>query len=173
MIARRALLPLLPALLVAAGSLGGCGFEPLYGNRGGGGAAARPEMALIAIPPIPDRAGQLLRNALRDRLTPTGLPDRPRWRLDVSLKETTTDLVILRDATATFAKFVGVAKWVLVDLSSDSPAARGQVTRRASYSISSSEFASLQAEEDARRRVVTEIAEDIRLRLGLYFNRDG
>jgi len=160
-------------LLLPALSLAGCGFQPLYGSRSAGGPAALPEMAQIYIPPIPDRAGQLLRNELRDRLTPTGLPDKPRWRLDISLRETKTDLVILRDATATFAKFVGDAKWVLVDLANDTPAARGQVTRRASYSISSSEFASLQAEEDARRRVVTGIAEDIRLRLGLYFKRDG
>ncbi len=170
MIGRRALLPLLlaPVLPLAA-----CGFEPLYGNRSGGGAAALPEMAQISIPPIADRAGQLLRNELRDRLTPTGLTAQPRWRLDVTLKETTTDLVILRDATATFAKYVGDAQWVLTDLSSNAPATRGRIRRVASYSISSSEFASLQAEEDARRRVVTAIAEDIRLRLGLYFKRDG
>lgn len=166
MASRRAIL-LLPLALAA------CGFEPLYGDRRTGGAAALPEMAQISIPAIPDRAGQLLRNELRDRLTPTGLPDRPRWRLDVALKETTTDLVILRDSTATFAKYVGDARWVLTDLQSNAPATRGRVRRIASYSISSSEFASLQAEEDARRRVVTAIAEDIRLRLGIYFKRDG
>lgn len=167
MIDRRALLAL-PLLGLAA-----CGFEPLYARRGAGSAAAMPEMAQIAIPPIPDRAGQMLRNELRDRLTPTGLPGTPRWRLDVSLNETTTDLVILRDATATFAKYVGDARWVLVDLSNNAPATRGRIRRIASYSISSSEFASLQAEQDARQRVVTAIAEDIRLRLGLYFKRDG
>ena len=166
MVGRRTLLWMLPALLA------GCGFQPLYGN-GRGGAGATPEMAQISIPPIPDRAGQMLRNELRDRLVPTGLPDKPRWRLDVSFKETKNDLVILRDATATFAKYVGDAKWVLVDLATDAPVTKGQSRRIASYSISSSEFASLQAEEDARRRVVTGIAEDIRLRLGLFFKRSG
>ena len=166
MIRRRSLL-LLPLGLAA------CGFEPLYGNRGGGGPAATPEMAQITIGRIDGRPGQQLRNELRDRLAPTGLPRSPRWRLDVVLRETTSDLVILRDATATFAKYVGDAQWVLVDLQSDAPATRGRSRRIASYSISSSEFASLQAEEDARRRVVTEIAEDIRLRLGLYFKREG
>jgi LPS-assembly lipoprotein len=165
-VGRRSLLGMLPALLA------GCGFQPLYGS-GRGGPAATPEMAQISIPPIPDRAGQMLRNELRDRLVPTGLSDKPRWRLDVSFKETKNDLVILRDATATFAKYVGDAKWVLVDLATDAPATKGQSRRIASYSISSSEFASLQAEEDARRRVVTGIAEDIRLRLGLFFKRGG
>ncbi|MEQ8399031.1 LPS assembly lipoprotein LptE [Thalassobaculum sp.] len=164
MIDRRSLL-LLPLGLAA------CGFEPLYGNRKGGGAMAMPEMAQISISPIADRAGQMLRNELRDRLVPTGVPRQARWRLDVALNETTSDLVILRDATATFAKYVGDARWVLVDLSTDAPVTKGRSRRIASYSISSSEFASLQAEEDARRRVVTAVAEDIVLRLGLYFQR--
>lgn len=160
-------------LLAPLGLLAGCGFQPLYGNRQGGGAVAAPEMAQIAIAPIGDRAGQMLRNELRDSLTPTGVPAQPRWRLDVTLKETTTDLVILRDATSTFAKYVGDAKWVLVDLATDTPALQGRSRRIASYSISSSEFASLQAEADARRRVLTAIAEEIRLRLGIHFKRDG
>ncbi|HEY9567907.1 MAG TPA: LPS assembly lipoprotein LptE [Thalassobaculum sp.] len=170
MIGRRALLlPSLALLLLGAG----CGFQPLYGNRASGGGVAAPEMARIAIAPIGDRAGQMLRNELRDRLTPDGVPGQPRWRLDVTLKETTTDLVILRDATSTFAKYVGDARWVLIDLETDAPALRGRSRRIASYSISSSEFASLQAEADARRRVVTAIAEEIRLRLGIHFKHDG
>ena len=160
------------ALLLMSLGLAGCGFQPLYGSRGaGGGPAAVPEMALISISPIGDRGGQMLRNELRDRLVPTGIPGKPRWRLDVSLTETTSDLVILRDATATFAKLVGDAKWVLVDLANEAPVTKGRNRRIASFSISSSEFASLQAQEDARRRVMTAIAEDIRLRLGLYFQR--
>lgn len=168
MIDRRAIL-LLPALTLG---LAACGFQPLYGTHSGTGSAApTPEMALISIPPIPDRAGQILRNELLDRLVPTGQPAKPRWRLDVTLKETKSDLVILKDSTATFAKYVGDAQWVLVDLSNQSPATKGSVRRIASYAISSSEFASLQAEADARQRVATAIAEDIRLRLGLYFQR--
>lgn len=160
------------AFLVMSLALAGCGFQPLYGSHGSsGGAVAVPEMALISISPIADRGGQLLRNELRDRLVPTGLPGNPRWRLDVKLTETTSDLVILRDATATFAKYVGDAKWVLVDLANETPVTKGRNRRIASFSISSSEFASLQAQEDARRRVMTAIAEDIRLRLGLYFQR--
>src|SRR3546814_11460232 len=99
----------------------------------------------------------MLRNELRDRLTPDGVPGQPRWRLDVTLKETTTDLVILRDATSTFAKYVGDARWVLIDLETDAPALRGRSRRIASYSNRSSEFAWLQAEAAARHTVVPAI----------------
>src|SRR3546814_15280090 len=81
----------------------------------------------------------MLRNELRDRLTPDGVPGQPRWRLDVTLKETTTDLVILRDATSTFAKYVGDARWGLIDLETDAPALRCRSRRIASYSIRSEE----------------------------------
>ena len=155
-------------------AVAGCGFQPLYGSGPGGGEpAAVPEMAAIEIAPIADRGGQLLHNELRDRLMPRGRPGSPRWRLDLTLNEARADLVILQDATATFAKYTGDARWVLSDIGDGAPVLRGRARRTASFSISSSEFANLQAEEDARRRVVAAIADDIRLRLALHFRRPG
>jgi len=154
------------------GLLGGCGFQPLYKARGDAKQSASVRtLAAIDIAPISDRAGQVLRNELRDRLTPRGTPARPRYRLEASLTETTSDVVILRDATATFAKYVARVKWTLVDLSSNAPALSGDVRRTSSFPIAASEFASLEAEKDARDRAMAEIAEDIRLRLGIYFSK--
>ena len=79
--------------------------------------------------------------------------------------------MILRDSTATFAKFIVEVKWRLVDLQSNAVVTQGSNQRTSSFSISSSEYAILQAEKDARLRAATELAEDIRLRLALYFNR--
>ncbi|NQW09742.1 MAG: hypothetical protein HQ481_07690 [Alphaproteobacteria bacterium] len=153
-------------------ALANCGFQPLYGARGGDRATApTAEMAAVSIGQIFDRPGQLLRNALLDRLNPTGEPSRPRWRLDLSLTEARSDTVILRDSTATFAKYSVDARWVLVDLTTQAPITRGRARRTTSFSIVSSEFATLEAERDAQRRAMTEIAEDIRLRLGLFFQR--
>lgn len=150
----------------------GCGFQPLYGSRDGTRAAApTADMAAVSIGQIPDRLGQLLRNELLDRLNPTGEPSQPRWRLEVTLKEARSDTVILRDSTATFAKYTADARWVLLDSTSQAPVTRGRTRRTTSFSIVSSEFATLEAERDAQRRAMTEIAEDIRLRLGLFFRR--
>ncbi|UUX47947.1 LPS assembly lipoprotein LptE [Nisaea acidiphila] len=126
---------------------------------------------MIKISPIPDRAGQLLRNSLRDKLTPRGVPSQPRYRLDIGLNETRTNLVILKDATSTYSKLRMVATFALVDLQTGKPVQRGQSESTTTFNRVDSDFADLAAEKDARRRAADEISEDIRLRLGLYFNR--
>ena len=56
-----------PALLVAVAlMLPGCGLHPLYAGGESGPVASR--LASIAVAPIPDRAGWLVRNALLERL---------------------------------------------------------------------------------------------------------
>ena len=150
--------------------LAGCGFQPLHAKRTAT-TAANQGFPSVSIGLIPDRLGQVLRNELSDRINPRGVSATPRYRLEVSAREQRSDIVILRDSTATFAKFVVEAKWTLVDLETGAPAARGTNQRTSSFSISSSEFATLSAESDARQRAATELAEDIRLRLALFFNR--
>src|SRR5690242_7641602 len=73
------------ALLLLA--LAGCGFRPLYGTRAADPYVG-PEMGGIYISPLPDRDGQLVRNALLDRIDPKGEPQQPRYRLDIKLTVT-------------------------------------------------------------------------------------
>lgn len=169
---RRAPLAVLVVALLC-GAVAACGFQPLYGQKAGAPSAQNQGFPLVQVGAIPDRLGQILRNELLDRINPWGVARSPRFRLDVSAKERRSDIVILRDSTATFAKFVVEASWTLVDLASGEPVARGTHQRTSSFSIDSSEFAILQAESDARLRAATELAEDIRLRLALYFRRTG
>jgi len=153
--------------------LSGCGFQPLYGRAGVGadGTAAANHLAAVRISPIADRTGQVLRNALYDRLTPRGRPGKPLYTLDVSLEPTRSDLVILQDATSTFAKVRIRAKYVLKDIASGAPLTRGKSESTTIFNIVESEFANIKAETAARERAVNEISDDIRLRLGLFFRR--
>lgn len=162
------------SVLVLLLALGACGFQPVYGKRAGESgrqSAVTEDLASIAISPIADRAGQLLRNSLLDKLTPRGTPGRARYRLDVGLSETRSNLVILKDSTSTFAKVRFAATFILVDLETGQPVHRGQSESTTTFNRVDSDFATLSAEKDARRRAADEISEDIRLRLGLYFNR--
>ena len=140
-------------------TLGACGFQPVYGTRSPGNAnsSVTADLSAIKISPIANRAGQLLRNSLQDKLTPRGVPAQARYRLDVSLTENRSD------------RFV--ANFTLVDLTTGQPVNQGQAESTTTFNRVDSDFAILAAEKDARRRAADEIGEDIRLRLGLYFNR--
>ena len=55
--------------LAAGATLSGCGFQPVYMPTASGKAGvAQRELAAIQVDIIPDRPGQLLRQALQDRL---------------------------------------------------------------------------------------------------------
>ena len=78
---------LVPAAVLAA-AVAGCGFEPLHGP------AVNAALHGIDITPIPGRAGELLHRALVDRLHPGGRAGTPAYRLDVTLRQTNSPLVI-------------------------------------------------------------------------------
>ena len=157
--------------LLAAGALSGCGFQPLYAKNPSENTVYNQGFPQVDVGQIDNRLGQILRNELVDRINPRGVVRSPAYRLEVAAKERRSDIVILRDSTATFAKFIVEVKWSLLDLQSNQVVTKGSNQRTSSFSISSSEYAILQAEKDARLRAATELAEDIRLRLALYFNR--
>ena len=82
----------------------GCGFQPLYSHGSGNSSQVLNQLARIQVSPIESRIGQILRNFLQDKLTPSGVPSSPTYRLSISLAETRSDMAILRDSTSTFAK---------------------------------------------------------------------
>ena len=94
----------------------GCGFQPLYSHGGGNSSHVLNQLSRIQINPIENRTGQILRNFLQDKLTPSGVPSSPTHKLTVSLKETRSDMAILRDSTSTFAKVKMDAKYQLINI---------------------------------------------------------
>ena len=74
-------------LLAAAGGLAlltGCGFRPLYGARDNGTASpAEQGLAEISVALIPERSGQLLRQALQARFERSGGGAAKRYDLSV------------------------------------------------------------------------------------------
>lgn len=160
---------LLLALLPAA--LGACGFKPVYGTAAQDSAVG-VALANVQIDPITDRNGQVLRNNLIDRFYTDGRPSSPRYRLSVALAATEEELGIQKDATATRARLRLQASYELIEIST------GQVVYRTfsrsiiSFNLLDSQFAVLATRQDAYDRGLTELADDIRTRLSLYFSRD-
>lgn len=158
-------------LLLAAGlCLAGCGLRPLYGTRGVG-ASVVDELAAVEVGVIPDRSGQVLRNALITRLNPDGRPTAPRYRLQVDLTES--------EDNATFDAWQGVrrrnltarARFVLSDVATGEPVYSDTVTEITSFNVVRDEFTTITGQRDARDRALTALGDSIRLRIALFFDR--
>ena len=160
------------AFLVAGlAALSACGYQPLYGERGAAGESAAADLAAIRIVPIAERGGQMLYNALLDRMNPTGRPGSPRYVLEVRLSEGTQSIGVRRDEIATRANLLQTARFELRDAQSDVVLFRGVADATMSYNIVQQRYATLVAEGDARRRGVELLADDVRLQVSLYMNR--
>lgn len=142
-----------------------CDFRPVFVAN----APVHTEMAAVEIALIADRTGQLLRNRLLDRLTPTGIP---RYLLSVQLTERKQNLAIRRDLTATRANLTLTAQFKLTANRTDELLLQGRSRSLNSYNISTFDFATLSAENDARHRAARAVAADIATQLAIYFDAE-
>jgi LPS-assembly lipoprotein len=154
-------------LLCGVLMLAACGFRPVYDGNGGTVRAVHS----VTIAPIPDRDGQVLRNALIDRLNPRGQPDSPRYRLDVHFSESLNRLAVARDDSLVRGQIAINATFSLVALADGSVALTGRSRALNSYNVVDRQLASVVTERDARERALAEVAEDIATKLALFIDR--
>lgn len=161
------------SLLLASGgalaSLAGCGFRPLY--RQGSTADAVPQFAQIAIAQPEDRVSQQLRNFLLDMLTPRGTPDRPRYLLEYRVSESIGSVFVTRSEEITRNNLQITVTCNLRDYQSGVAVYSVSTSSQASYNLTVADYANLVSEKNARERALRDSAEQIRLRLGNYFDR--
>ena len=150
--------------------ISGCGFRPLYKHDTASHNILN-ELSLIQIAPIEDRIGQQLRNFLQDDITPRGKPTIPSYELIVKMNKTRRDLVLLQDATSTFAKVSLHASYTLTNFKTGRTLASGSVTAKTGFTISQSEYANIRAEAEAASRASREISYDITRRLALFLKK--
>jgi LPS-assembly lipoprotein len=166
---RRRLALLLP---VVAAALAGCGFQPLYGRPGGAGpdsASVADEMAAIKIEFIDNRSGQILRNFLLDGMTPRGEPARPTYRLQIALAEPRPqDLGIARDDSVVRFSYNVRALFRLLDARSGRVVYEDSASSSSSYEVTNSQYATVASRDNARERVLEDLALEIRTQIGQY-----
>lgn len=151
------------ALLLFAG-LSGCGLQPVYG--GGGSSTAATLLSLIDVAAIPDRAGFLVREALRDRF---GAPAEPsRYRLEVELDDQIAAFGVRGDNSAARERRTLRARYRLVDNATNAVLVDATASADAGIDRVSSNYAVVAAESTALERLATEIARQITTRLAAY-----
>ena len=144
--------------LLAPLALAACGFAPAYGPSGGAGAL---QGSIRAAEPR-DKAAFDLVARLEERL---GRAVAPRFDLTYTIRTQTARVGITPDNTIQRFQISGTVDWSLIDIASGARVDGGQVQNVAAWSATGSTIAGLSAEEDAARRLMVMLADQIVTRL--------
>jgi LPS-assembly lipoprotein len=155
-------------------SLSACGFQPVYMPTASGNAGvAQRDLAAVQVALIPDRPGQLLRQALQDRFELTNSGVARRYNLIVVYWISGEGIAVLQNSTVTRIRSIGNANW---SLTSQDPA-RTVLTTGSARSvdainiIDTQYFAGDLENEAVQKRLANAIADQITLQLATYFRR--
>jgi LPS-assembly lipoprotein len=159
------------AVFVVGIFAGACGFHPLYGGAAAGSGLSRA-FATVYVEPIPDTGptatGFELRNALIDYLDSN---EGAAYRLKVTLNETTQGLALLSNASITRYNDTLTVSYTLTDSATGNVITKGTEKGLSAYNVVASPYASLTAQQDADKRAAQDIAERIRIDLGVFFEQ--
>ena len=146
-----------------------CGFRPVYGE----GGRASAELPAVYVGVIPNRAGQLVRQAIQARLEGADSGVAKRYTLSMAYYETEQILGTQANNFATRARTVGNATWTLHP-AGDPAVVLGTGTVRSvdGYNLIDEQFFYQDLSEDAvQRRLAQTVAEQVALGLCLYFDK--
>lgn len=140
--------------LIPAGLLLGCGFTPAYAP---GGPGQKLHNSIRADEPR-DKFGFDLVERFEERLGP-GLNARYALGYEIALKS--IGVAITTENAITRYNLNGRIDWVLRDLVTEAPITSGKVENFTSYSATGSTVAGLAAQEDAQRRLMRILVDQI------------
>jgi LPS-assembly lipoprotein len=159
--------------LGACATLAGCGFEPVYMRTASGepGPAQR-DLAAVSVGIIPDRPGQLLRQALQDRFGSDAGDVAARYKLAVSYSIAGQGISILQSSISTRVRMIATANWTLTAAEGGQKITTGTAKSVDGYDILDQQyFAAQLSTEQIQRRLASAIADEITLQLAVFFRR--
>jgi LPS-assembly lipoprotein len=148
--------------------LTGCGLHPMY--SGGTSGPVASTLARVDVAPIAGKAGWLVGNALRDRLSAMG-GGEPLYRLDVTLDDQISGLGVNRSDAITRERRTLRARFQLVDLAKGTVLLDDTAGSDAGIDVVGSEYATIAAENSALENLSDTVADKIVQRLALYAHR--
>ncbi|MFN3591720.1 MAG: LPS assembly lipoprotein LptE [Thermaurantiacus sp.] len=158
-------------LLVPAFWLGACALEPVYSAGQSGPAATM--LGGIAVDPIPDRNGFLVRDRLLARLNSGATTDGPQYRLRVRLDDRIDGFGVRGDNSIIRERRTLRARWQLFEDGSETPILDATAGADAGIDVVGSEFAVVAAETSAAERLADEVAAQIIARIALHARQAG
>ncbi|MBC7799355.1 MAG: hypothetical protein H7Z10_01930 [Gemmatimonadaceae bacterium] len=121
-----------------------------------------------------ERPGQLLRQALQQRLEGSGSGVAKRFELIATIALSAEGIGLLRDSTSSRVRLVGTAPWVLRTLSLERTiVAQGTSRALDGYNILNQQyFAADLSNQAATLRITEALADQITTQLGSFFLRE-
>jgi LPS-assembly lipoprotein len=119
---------------------------------------------------MPERSGYELRNTMIDLLGSDGRSGGKAYHLKMTLGEVAQDVAQQNDATITRYNDTLTVKYVLTD-ANGKVLTHGEKTSLSAYNVVTSPYSTLVAQQDADKRAAEDIAQRIRIDLGIYFDQ--
>ncbi len=154
--------------------LGGCGFRPLYAPAASGAAGpASAELAAIYVPVMQERAGQLLRQALQQRLEGSGAGTAKKYELIAYISVGSEGIGIQPDNAASRVRLTGAAPWTLRALSPERPVVvQGNSRVLDGFNIANQQYFAAELDNEAAvRRIASALADQIVVQVAAHFQR--
>lgn len=149
--------------------LGACGFQPLFA-RGDKSPAGQQVFHSIYVDPIAaERAGYELRDSLMDLLDGTSRQDEALYRLKVNLRQTIEGTAVETNGDITRYTYTMIAEYQLSNIHTGAEITKGSETSVEGYDVVASPYATLVARQDAQKAAAQDVADRIRIDLGVYF----
>ena len=158
-------------LLVLPMVLNACGLRPVYG--GGSQGTVAQALGNVEVAPIEGKGGWLVRNALNDRLSAMQGGSGPRYRLVVKLDDDISGFGLRADAAITRERRTLRARYQLIDEATGAQVLDDTAGSDAGIDVTSSEYATIAAEDTALERLSQTVADQIVTRLALFSRRAG
>src|SRR3546814_10633853 len=150
--------------LAALCALSGCQLSPIY--AGGGSGAVAAALRNVDVAPIENRSGWLVRQALIDRLgTPEGTAS---YRIEVELDDQIEGFGIRLDDAITRERRTLRARYRLVSADNGQVLLDAAAASDAGIDVTTSEYATIAAEQTALERLQADIADRKSTRAALY-----
>lgn len=159
---------ILPLIGLAA-LLSACGLRPVY--SGGSHGAVAQALGNVEVQPIEGKGGWLIRNALNDRLAAMS-GNGPTYKLVVKLDDQISGFGLRADTAITRERRTLRARYQLVDVATGAQLIDDTAGSDAGIDVTSSEYATIAAEDTALERLSQTLADQIVARLALYAARD-
>ena len=171
--ATRPLLRLAPLLGVVA--VTACGFRPMDARAPG--SEASKALASIAVAPIENRVGQVMRTGIARRLNPTGLVVPETHALKVSYIASTVSRGVRNDDSAIRNDYTLTANFELLTAPKDDTPIRilmqGTTVAVTRHNNPEQLYAGYVSTREAEERAADMAAEDIARQIRLYFRNPG